>query len=681
MSSFWTRSPTGGAAPPLRPAARLLPRLGRAACLAVATALAGAGPVAAAESPLQCEAVPGLMRHYLQGHVTWQELSPELKRRTIDTYVRRLDPTRTLLLASEASDARVSLSGFFERARGGDCQQLRDLRDLMVGHHQRTEAFVRQLLEDEGFEIDPKASLVIDPDERGQPETPKRRDEINRSLVHFQLARYLAADTPIEKAKKSLIHRYELRSSRAAATGDEDLYAAFLDAFAVSLDPHSDYFSPEDQEDFNIQMRLKLSGIGVALSERDGFAVAERIIPKGAADRQGELRPNDKIIAVAQEGEDPVDIIDMPLREAVALIRGEAGTVVDLTILREKPKPRRFHIKIERADIDLAERAANMELIEHTVGERKIKLAVLELPSFYGDQNFPESRQCSEDVAALLAEARAAGAQGLLLDLSSNGGGALEHAVRISGFFIRTGEIVRVENGHRRQPMWDRDDSVLWSGPMVVHTSRISASASEILAGALKDYRRAIVTGDDHTFGKGTVQTVRHLPRGLGALKITTALFYRPSGVSTQKSGVRSHVLVPSLFGREGLGEAAQDYALEAEPRKPFLSKSANREGNGEGYWTPLSDELVAQLAERSRARVESSDDFAEVREKLAEAQQNGVLELAEVLEQQREAAESNGDSEPESEEAQVAEEQTPPGPQRQEALNVLADLVIGLES
>jgi carboxyl-terminal processing protease len=633
-------------------------------------------PAAAAERRLECKAVDALVQSFLQNHVRFRQLDPEIESRAIETYVRRLDPSRTLLLESEAAAARASLAGIFEKIANGDCSAVEVLKATMVEHHKRTEDFVRRTVSVADFELDPDVTLVVDPEKRGQPGTPEERDAINRSLIHFQLSNYLAAGTPLDKAKERLIHRYELRTRRAGELDSEDLYSAFLDGFAASLDPHSNYLSAEAVEDFRISMSLSLEGIGVALSERDGFAVAERIIPGGPADREGSLQPKDKIIAVAQEGGVPVDVIDMPLRDAVAQIRGKAGTRVTLTILREGEKTERFPITLERDKIDLTERAAKLRFEERTVGERKIKLAVLELSSFYGDASSATDRQCPDDVLKLLEQARREGADGLLLDLSGNGGGVLEHAVRISGFFVRSGEIVRiVDSRGESKPLWDRDDKVLWSGPMVVHTSRVSASASEILAGALKDYGRAVITGDDHTFGKGTVQTVSSLPPGLGALKITTALFFRPGGQSTQKDGVSSDVFIPSPFSRDGFGEASQDYALDGETIEPFVSRTANALNGSGDRWKPLTEPVLARLRERSQQRVDSSQEFAELRQKIAEAEAEAELKLADLMERQ-------GEEGPEDEAADgdVAVEDEPT-PQLEEALNVLADLVAELQS
>jgi carboxyl-terminal processing protease len=655
-------------------------------------------PGRAAEQALTCTLLPKFLTAYLQHHVLYHQLDLELEGRTIDTYLRRQDPSRSLLTEPEAEALKTSLGGLFVALEAGDCTRIHELHQTMIGHHRAAELFVRETVHKPDFEIDETLELVIDPDERGQPKSAEERDALNRKLIHFQLSNYVSAGTPLDEAKDLLIHRYELRSERYADLDPEDLYVGVLDAYAISLDPHSNYLSAEMLEDFKISMSLSLEGIGVALSERDGYAVAERIIPGGAADRHAVLQPKDKIIAVSEGTQEAVSIIDMPLREAVALIRGRKGTDVGLTVLRQGEKTERFVVTITRDTIDLAEQAAKLRFEERKIGDETLKLAVIELPSFYGDSG-SAARQCTNDMERLLNEAREAGADGLVLDLSRNGGGLLEHAVRISGFFLRTGEVVRIENSRgQAQGLWDRDGTVLWSGPMVVHTSRVSASASEILAGALRDYGRAVITGDDHTFGKGTVQTVSTQREGLGALKITTALFFRPGGRSTQNDGVASHVVIPSLFSREDFGERSHDYALPGQAVEPFISNTAN--GPDEGQWTPITPEILETLAGLSQARVAENPEFTEVREKLEEARaSNGVVKIADILAESEEKSadedakkeDETGDggkhdeaANPSKEDAAAAaanESEDELSPQVEEALNVLTDLIRAQQS
>jgi len=646
--------------------------------LLAALGLALAGPAAA---DLQCQNISQLAREYLKHHVSLRALSGDIEDRAIETYLQRLDSSRSLLLQSDVAGMREKLGGIFGRLQKGDCSQLSTVQGELLERHAAAEAFVKDMV-DGDYELDESVEIVIDPEERGYPATEDARRELWRKLVHFQMSNYLSAGEELDEAKRLLEHRYELRTRRARELEIVDVYSVFLDSFAASLDPHSNYLSPQAVEDFRISMSLSLEGIGVALSERDGYSVVERIIPGGAADQlENGLQPKDKIIAVAEDGGDAVNIIDMPLREAVSLIRGKAGTKVHLTVLRQGEATKRFPLTIVRDKIDLAEQAASVRFETRERGGETYKLAVLELPSFYGDSD-PTERQCTDDVERLLGEVIEAKADGLVLDLSRNGGGLLEHAVKISGFFIRKGEVVGVENSRGQlSVLSDRDERILYTGPMVVHVSRISASASEILAGALKDYRRAVITGDDHTFGKGTVQTVTPLPPGLGALKITTARFFRPGGRSTQRDGVASDVVIPSLLATEDFGERHQRYALAGEEISPFLSSYANAIGPGD-RWSRVPPETVEALAQRSNARVEQSQRFEEIRDELREsAERDGVVRLADIL-KEREAAQAESDPngngsgpEPAEEtESEPSEEEL--SAQVDEALEVLADLI-----
>jgi carboxyl-terminal processing protease len=605
--------------------------LPRAAGLILPLALL-AVPPGAAQAALTCDKVPQLAAQFLRKHVQFQHQSDELVARTAEAYLERVDPSKTLLLEPEARAIRESFGKVFEGAQKGDCQGLLDLNARVVARYAELEAKVRKIVTADGFAIDPETQLVIDPDERGRPRTEAERDELLRRQIDFQLANYLSAGTPLPEARERLVHRYELFTLRARELDAEDLYVSFLDAFATSLDPHSNYLSSDALEDFQIAMTLSLEGIGVALTSRDGYSLVERVLAGGAADRAGVLRPGDRIIAVAQEEGPAVDIIDMALRDVVRLIRGPRGTPVRLTVLREGDSAERFQVTIVRDTIDLEEQAAKLRLETVPGAGRDLKLGVIELSSFYGDRE-PGKRQCADDVARLLAQARREKADGLVLDLSRNGGGLLDYAVEISGFFLRRGGIVAVrERGGPSQVLEDPDDELRWSGPLVVVLSRASASASEILAGALQDYGRAVVVGDDHSFGKGTVQTVVQLGPDLGALKVTTAMFYRPGGVSTQRSGVSSDVRIPSLLDSDRFGEATEPWALQPQRIRAFLSEQANAEDPGE-RWIPVTPELRERLRQLSRARVAESREFQAILAELAEAEASGgVVRVAEIL-------------------------------------------------
>jgi carboxyl-terminal processing protease len=635
-----------------------------------------------ASATLRCEMLPSFVHSYLQHHVRFRTMTPELEQRAIDTYLHRLDPGRSLLTATDSAEIAADLKGIFAKIQSGDCSKLSALHQEFIKRNQKVLDLVKKVLGDDAYAIDSTVELLIDPDDRGYPEDAEAQEKLLRSLIHFQISNYLGSDSSLKEARERLIRRYVRRQNRLEALSEEDLYSTFLDTFALSLDPHSNYLSADTWEDFKIQMTLSLEGIGVALTERDGYAVVEHIIPGGAADRQQGLIPKDKIIAVSQEGGKPVDIIDMPLREAVSLIRGERGTKVILTVLRQGEKTERLNVAIVRDRINLVEAAASLRFEEVSVDGHDLKLGVLELPSFYGDSADPDERQSAQDVAKLLKEANEAKIDGLILDLSRNGGGLLEQAVTISGFFLRTGEIVRVEarRGHQ-QPYFDPDESTLYSGPMVVHTSRMSASASEILAGALKDYGRAVIAGGDHTFGKGTVQSVQALPPGQGAFKITTAMFFRPGGRSTQHSGVKADVVIPSIYSTDELGEKTQRYSLPPNHVAPFLSKTANdtRAGN---RWQPVGGEVLAVLSTKSLSRVEASEEFKEIRVKVMERRKAGsLMRLADILKDQNNGTSNKDeDADPAEEDGDIAESdggKVKTTPELREAVRVLADLVV----
>lgn len=664
------------------------------ACLALVPATTrgdeSGGRATPAGTLLGCDDLGELMTYYLRRHVRYGELDAQVRERTAATYLERVDPQRTLFLAPETEAWKARLAAAVDEIRGGECKLLKELDAEVAKRLATEEAAVRAFVKAPGYTLDEKARLVLDPEKRGWLKEAATRDELLRTLSHFQISNYLNAKIELAEAEDKLVHRYELRTRRWAEQSSEELFAGFLNAFANALDPHSVYLSADDLEDFQIGMQLSLEGIGVALSERDGYAVVEEIIPGGAADRLRMLKPQDKIIAVADEDGKVVDVIDMRLRDIVRLIRGRKGTRVRLTVLRQGETVERFEVPIVRDKIDLEEQAAKLRIEEREVDGRKLKLAVVELPSFYGDRD-PNKRQGSRDMARILEQVRESKADGLVLDLSRNGGGLLEDAVRISGFFIAEGAVVGIRGTtERNRVLNDSDEDVQYRGPLVVLISRVSASASEILAGALQDYDRAVIVGDDQTFGKGTVQSVFPLPPGLGALKVTTALFFRPGGDSTQASGVASDVVVPSPFNLDVFGERKLPYSLPPQSVSPFPSDEAN--AANEAAWTPVTPTLVTELRSRSEARQRADEELAKVREDLAErAKDDGVLEIAEILKPEKkvdtaglgagiEAGVPAGGGAADTaatDDAVGGRRNDEPTPQLEEALRVLGDLVV----
>ncbi len=681
----------------------------------LALILLSAGSAAAREDlpSLDCSRIPELSKTLLHKHISFHYVNDELRQRMIDTYVKRLDSSKSLFLQGEIAALKEKLKSVIQEIRQNDCSTLIEINRDLIKRYEGLEEFMSEFLSDPDYELDMETVLIIDPEKRAHPQNLEGRREFLKKLVHFQMSNYVSNEMELDEAKQKLIHRYELMKKRARERTPEDLYSSYLDAFATALDPHSNYLSREVLEDFQISMGLSLEGIGVALSSRDGYSIVEKIIPGGAAEGLGVLEPQDKIIAVAQDGEESVDIIDMDLRDVVRLIRGKRGTKVHLTILRQGDTSERFQVSIVRDKINLEEQAAKIRFEDIDIDGKVTKVGILELPSFYGG-NKPGERQSSRDVEKLLLEAKKQKAEGLVLDLSQNGGGLLDTSVDIAGFFIQEGGVVAVRDTFSTvQVLHDPNSRITWSGPLVVMISRVSASASEIVAGALKDYRRAVIVGDDHTFGKGTVQSMVPLPEGLGALKVTTALFFRPGGKSTQNAGVASDVVVPSIFGTADFGEAHQTYSLPSQSIASFLDQDSLPKGdssNDDAPWKPITPELIKELSLRSEKRVAADEDLQKVLERLTKSEErNGVIQIAELMKEKEEAeaeeaekesakkSEIPGDSESgqedetagtqdegaEEDEAKTKlathdspDEEDEPSAQQLEAVRILADLI-----
>lgn len=627
-----------------------------------------------AHAQLSCSDLPDLVGVYLRKHVVFTSTTPEIHARSADTFLRRRDPQRSLIDKSEAESLRQRLESGFKNLFRGNCAQLLATHNDFISYHERGQAEVKTFLSSPDYQIDRNASLVLDPKERERPEDTDSRQRLLETLTHFQVSNFLADGQSLEDAKRRVIHRYELRTRRLRDLDESQLLSSLLNAFSSSLDPHSSYLSSDDLEDFRIGMQLSLEGIGVSLSERDGYAVVEQVIPGGAADRLKILKPQDKIIAVAEENAVPVDVIDMTLRDIVRLIRGKKGSTVTLTVLRKVDETKRFTISIVRDKIDLEQQAAKIRIETIHRNEMKYRMAVLELPSFYGDRD-SKKRLSSRDVRGLLGSLEGKGIDGLLFDLSRNGGGLLEDAIEISGFFLEEADIVAVkDNRNRRHIFEDPDPEILFSGPMVVLVSRASASAAEILAGALRDYDRAVIVGDHRTFGKGTVQSVFPLKPGLGALRVTTALFFRPGGISTQKTGVPTHMVIPSLLDIESIGEAGQPYALPGQRIEAFAGRSFHRKKDSQTY-RPITAKALGKLRNQSTSRINVSEGLQDVIERLKKRNDtaSSVL-LSEIQEEQKADAAETSDQEPEELSPESAEDALTA--QAEEALNILADLV-----
>jgi carboxyl-terminal processing protease len=400
---------------------------------------------------------------------------------------------------------------------------------------------------------------------------------------------------------------------------EEEIVEMFISALTTSFDPHSSYFSPTTYENFMIQMRLNLEGIGASLQSEDGLTVVKRIVPGGAAAKEGSLKVEDKIVSVGQGPDGEMeDIADMKLDDVVKQIRGKAGTIVRLGVMPAGTNEIKTY-RITREKIELKDSEAQGKVMEY--GSKKdgtpYRIGVINLPSFYSDMEGArlgslDFKSSTRDTQKLLEQFKKEGVDAVVVDLRANGGGSLPEAIDLTGLFIDRGPVVQVKDsiGIVRE----HDDNVpgmSWDGPLVVVTSKFSASASEILAGAIKDYERGIVVGDKATHGKGTVQSLINVhqfltnsPRPkltMGALKVTMQQFYRPGGRSTQKKGVEADVVLPSISDVMDVGEDDLEFALEFDQVQ-----------SSEFPLLRMTDPaMIKQLDEKSLARRSKSEDFA----------------------------------------------------------------------
>jgi carboxyl-terminal processing protease len=643
-------------------------------------------PFTVAAEDLTCSRLPNLMEAFHANHYAMKSTTPEIRKRAVDQMIKHLDPSKTLLYESDLEKLKPLLMDLFVSAGKGNCTSLISVYDLLVARAQENEAIIKKILGPD-FRLDMMAMLNANIDKRPYPKTMAEKQGLLKKIVQFQIENLLTTGIDLETAKKKQIHRYELQTMRVVEQNPAQLITTAAEAFAVALDPHTSYLPPKELEDLQIQMKLSLEGIGALLSSDTGFTIIEELIPGGGAEKTGLLKPKDKIIAVAQEGEKPIDVIDMDLRDVISQIRGKKGTRVTLTILRQAKLQERFNVTITRDKIDVKDQEAKITYEMRKVNSRQYRFGVIDLPSFYGGAKGGKS--CYEDVKRLLASAMRQKVDGIVLNLSRNGGGLLEEAVRLTGLFIGNGGIVAVKDSRGQVTILangsvapDRegdtrsitsapavDPQALYMGPLVVLTSRLSASASEIVAGALQDYHRAVIVGSDHTYGKGSVQSLLPLPWELGAMKVTTALYFLPGGKSTQKTGVPADVRLPGWFVLEDIGEAAMDYSLPAQSIEPFLGV---REKNAP-HWKTVDDTLIAKLMPKSRDRVAKNVEFAKIiKDNKEAAEKKGIIQLDDF----RKTIKKEGGSienETRSEQRQKAKEQY--APFVTESVNILLDI------
>ncbi len=574
----------------------------------------------------------------------------QLGRELIHDYMVDLDGQRLFFLATdrEAFDARYADALYYNLSTLGSLNCAFDIYAQYEKRVQNRVNWIFKELSDHKFDFTSYETYPLDRSKSPWPATESEANDLWRRRIKLELLQDLLNKKTLVQAQKDVHDRYARLLKNLADTDSGDIAELFLTSLAGLYDPHSCYFSAETYEDFSIEMRLSLVGIGAMLAKDDNAdgVVVKEIVPGGPADLSKQLHPNDKIIAVAQNGGEPVDIIGMKLRKVVDLIRGNKGTKVTLTIVPSGAADDSVHkeVTLVRDVVKLNSARAHAAIYKVPGPDGKVlPLGVITLPSFYGlsgDGENGDTTQTSatKDVAALIKRLEAAGIKGLVLDLRDNGGGLLSEAIGITGLFINRGPVVQVKS-YDGDVQIDNDDDpkVSYTGPLAVLVSRFSASASEIVTGALQDYGRAIIIGDRSTHGKGSVQTIvemrsvnpqlASLPPSVktGAAKLTIQKFYLPNGSSTQDKGVTPDIILPSIDEYMPIGESDLPHALAWDEIPP----AANFTGH------PLPVRVVDVLRSDSERRQKHLAEFAYLRKsvdwfKAKEAMKNISLNLAE---------------------------------------------------
>ncbi len=557
------------------------------------------------------------------GHYNRIQLDDQLSSKIFDQYLKDLDPSRSYFYQSDIDEFEAYRDIFDDQIKQGQLSEAYAIFNRLQERIENRLISTIQVLES-GKTFDFTVDEHLETDRENAPwiKTETEMNQLWDKRIKSALLNLKLADKSDEEALKTLIKRYKNQLNRARQTNSEDVFQTFANAFTKQYDPHTQYFSPRKSENFKINMSLSLEGIGAVLKNENEFTQIVRLVPAGPAEKTGQLKATDRIIGVGQ-GEDGEieDVVGWRLDDVVQLIRGPKGTTVRLEVKSsEREDTSSKIVKIVRNKVKLEEQSAQKRIIEVNHLGRLFKLGVIEIPTFYidftalqrGDEDY---RSTSRDVERLINELNQEQIDGLIIDLRNNGGGSLREANDTVGLFIKHGPTVQVKNSTGRvEVLRDRDPKIAYTGPLAVLVNRLSASASEIFAGAVQDYNRGIVIGGQ-TFGKGTVQTL--LPLNHGQLKLTHAKFYRISGESTQSKGVIPDIYFPTLYDPEIIGESALDQALpwdkvRSAPHgmyptiKPFL-KQIERRYQSRTMTDPDFIFMKEQVEHLNEARKESS--------------------------------------------------------------------------
>jgi carboxyl-terminal processing protease len=555
-----------------------------------------------------------------EGHYTHHSLNDEISRKLLTGYLEMLDFSH-LFFTQKDVDA---LTKKYATALDDDVLlgNLKPAHEIFNLFEKRVEDRVKKIKElvKQPMNFNTNDTVLLNRQKAAWPKDEAEADELWKKRIENELLQEKLAEHPIEPGPKLVERRYDRMLRSVHEEDSDEQVKLFLDALAQAYDPHSEYLSAADLKNFSINMGLSLVGIGAMLRSEDGYAKIESLVPGGPAQTSGRIKVGDRITAVAQGSKDFVDVRDMRLDKVVEKIRGKKGTKVRLLIIPASatdPSQRKT-VELVRDEIKLKDQEARADIIiKKDHDGNPVKLGWLTLPSFYADMD-SHKKSTTKDVRALLTRLKKEKIQGLVIDLRRNGGGSLEEAIALTGLFIKSGPVVQTKGANDRVIIsTDPDPGIAYDGPMVVLTSRQSASASEIFAAALQDYDRAVIVGDQSTFGKGTVQTILEIGRFTsllgtrsqddGALKLTIQKFYRVAGGSTQLHGVAADIVLPSLTDLPEFGEGALKNALPYDEVPPAKYTK----------WSDSHSLFLDELRARSAARVATDPEFHYVQEDL----------------------------------------------------------------
>ncbi len=549
-------------------------------------------------------------------HLSRRPLNDEAAQRAFDLYVKALDSAKVYLTQADIDEFATSKLQIDDMFIKGDVTLAFAIFDRFLQRvDERVAMAVKMVDEDIDFNID--EDIVIDPKSLEYPKSEEEAIDRWRKRIKYNLLVLKSEKDAKVEPKERLKKRFKAFKNRMHQFDNEDIVETFVTAVTMGYDPHTTYFSKSSYENFEIEMGLQLEGIGATLaSTDDGLTEIKRVVPGGAADKSGYLKVDDKIVAVGQgmEGE-LVDVTDMKLDDVVHLIRGNAGTVVRLNILPgDSNQIKSFAITREKIELKDSEAHGIVFDVGKKADGTPYQIGVIDLPSFYSPMNESDrnsnDKSATRDMKRILGEFKQRKIDAVVLDLTLNGGGSLREAVDTTGLFIDRGPVVQVKDSFGQiRALNDTVSGMAWDGPLVVMTSKFSAS--EILAGAIQDYKRGIVVGDSSTHGKGTVQNLIDLnqeifqvaeptDRIFGAFKVTMQQFYRPQGDSTQKRGVLADVVLPSITDHMDVSESDLDYAMDFDKVPSARFSPLNL----------VNNDALEKLRQRSEERRQASEDF-----------------------------------------------------------------------